>query len=516
MDHIVKSLTTEVNLWYLDDATLCDTPTKVLSNLKWAIEELKGIGLELNSSKCEIILINQTNLECAATTQTLFQEQLPYIKTITVCDSSILGSPIASQGVKRAIMSRSEALERMTAKLCKIDPHQALTLLKNCFSLPKLLYTLRSSPAYQEEESLASFDAIVKDSVSSLTNVDFDFNSWNQATLPIGLGGIGILSAQDVALPGFISSQISVASLVEAVLSPVRGLAETSDSAELIAAWKIKCEPGVEEPENAARFKQKSWFIPLMKKKYNLLLNQADQYSRARLLAAHQPGSGAWLSAVPVPFLGTSMDPESLRISIALRVGAPVCEEHQCRCGKRADSRGYHLLSCRLNAGRFPRHASLNDVVWRALRTAGIPSVLEPVGLDRGDGRRPDGISIFPFRNGKCLCWDATCVNTYTEAGVYKSAVVPSSVAAEAENLKRHKYQSLTDRFLFEPLAIETSGVFGPSSCNFIREIGARLRQSTGDPREGFWFRQRLAMAVQRGNAWSIIAAVRAKFQCDT
>ena len=40
------------------------------------------------------------------------------------------------------------------------------------------------------------------------------------------------------------------------------------------------------------------------------------------------------------------------------------------------------------------------DVIKRALRKAGLPSVLEPPGLDRGDGSPPDGITVFPFSWG--------------------------------------------------------------------------------------------------------------------
>ena len=32
-----------------------------------------------------------------------------------------------------------------------------------------------------------------------------------------------------------------------------------------------------------------------------------------------------------------------------------------------------------------------------------LPSVLEPPGLDRGDGSRPDGITVFPFSGGRSL-----------------------------------------------------------------------------------------------------------------
>ena len=130
-----------------------------------------------------------------------------------------------------------------------------------------------------------------------------------------------------------------------------------------------------------------------------------------------------WLNAVLVPSLGTQSDPEVLRIAIALRIGAKVCEPHSCRCGRMMDDRGLHGLSCRYSAGRHPRHSAMNDVVKRALQRAGLSSVLEPPGLDRGDGSRPDGITVFPFSCGKSLVWDCTCVDTFAESHLVSSAV---------------------------------------------------------------------------------------------
>ena len=54
-----------------------------------------------------------------------------------------------------------------------------------------------------------------------------------------------------------------------------------------------------------------------------------------------------------------------------------------------------HPLSCRFSAGRIPSHSALNDVVRRGLFAAGIPSMLVPSDLDRGDGKRPDGIMVY-------------------------------------------------------------------------------------------------------------------------
>ena len=57
----------------------------------------------------------------------------------------------------------------------------------------------------------------------------------------------------------------------------------------------------------------------------------------------------------------------------------------------------------------------MNYVIERAFQKAGLPSVLEPQppGLDRGDGSRPDSITVFPFSGGWSLVWDCTCVDTF-------------------------------------------------------------------------------------------------------
>src|SRR5688572_9854962 len=55
-----------------------------------------------------------------------------------------------------------------------------------------------------------------------------------------------------------------------------------------------------------------------------------------------------------------------------------------------------------------PRHASLNDLVYRGLIRTGFPSTKEPEGLMRSDGRRPDSLAVVPWGVGRCLVWDAT------------------------------------------------------------------------------------------------------------
>ena len=68
--------------------------------------------------------------------------------------------------------------------------------------------------------------------------------------------------------------------------------------------------------------------------------------------------SGAWLNALPIRSFGNLLDADALRIAVALRLGAPICEEHLCMCKKRVkvDIHGHHGLSCQNSQGRPNRH----------------------------------------------------------------------------------------------------------------------------------------------------------------
>ena len=329
-----------------------------------------------------------------------------------------------------------------------------------------------------------------------------------QAGFPVNFGGLGCRRAEDIALPSFLASMNSVGELVETILSRIN-IADTNELAEAVESWR-RASGGAPLPDDPSR--QKAWDLPIVERNWENMLRVADQVCRARLLATAQRESGAWLNALPVSSLGTLLDSESFRVAIALRVGADVCIPHSCRCGGRMDSRGLHGLSCRYSAGRFPRHSAMNDVVKRALQKAGLPSVLEPPGLDRGDGSRPDGITVFPFSGGKSLVWDCTCVDIFAGVHMNRSAMEAGIAANNAEERKRHKYAALAEAHQFEPVAVETMGVYGKSTGVIIKAIGRRLVEATGDPREANWFRQNLAIAIQRGNAFSILSAGRERF----
>jgi len=127
-------------------------------------------------------------------------------------------------------------------------------------------------------------------------------------------------------------------------------------------------------------------------------------------------------------------------VARALRLGLNLRTHHTCRCGATAVALGQHGLVCKQAPSRIARHQHLNDLVTRALVSAGVPATKEPVGLIRRDGKRTDGMTQIPWRSGKLLVWDVTVVSTTSESYVAAAASGRGEVAEMAAARKCQKY----------------------------------------------------------------------------
>jgi hypothetical protein len=129
--------------------------------------------------------------------------------------------------------------------------------------------------------------------------------------------------------------------------------------------------------------------------------------------------------------------------------------------------------------GRFSRHTDANNIFQKALNTAHIPATLEPLGLIRDDGKRPDGCTIAPWSKGQLLVWDFTSPDTLAPSYQASATIGASRVATEKEELKLHylwlKYRSLPSGHLFVPIGIETLGPVGKFAYALMKEIGRRI-----------------------------------------
>ena len=101
--------------------------------------------------------------------------------------------------------------------------------------------------------------------------------------------------------------------------------------------------------------------------------------------------------------------------------------------------------------------------------------------------------------------WDASCVDTLAPSHRVLAAREAGAVADHAEHCKRLKYHHLDSTHCFIPVAIETLGAMGSEARSFFREVARRMEECTGDHRSHQFLLQRVAVAVQRGNAASIL-----------
>ena len=103
-----------------------------------------------------------------------------------------------------------------------------------------------------------------------------------------------------------------------------------------------------------------------------------------------------------------------------------------------------------------------------------------------------------------------TCPDPLAPSNVNLSSVAAGSAAERAETRKGTKYADLVSSgdYSFVPIAIETLGAWGPSAAVICTEIGGRVRAHTGEVRSVAFLRQRLSIAVQRGNAASVLGTV--------
>jgi len=69
-----------------------------------------------------------------------------------------------------------------------------------------------------------------------------------------------------------------------------------------------------------------------------------------------------------------------------------------CLCASRISAAvALHSFVRKRAPGRSARHHALNDLIARALASAGTPVTKEPQGLLRSDGKRPDGLTLIPW-----------------------------------------------------------------------------------------------------------------------
>jgi len=84
---------------------------------------------------------------------------------------------------------------------------------------------------------------------------------------------------------------------------------------------------------------------------------------------------------------------------------------------------------------------------------------------------------------------------------VSEAAREAGAAAELAAICKEVKYADIVARHMFEPIAVETLGVFNASAVRLLNDLGRRISSISGDIRETSRLYQRVSVLVQRFNA---------------
>ncbi|NJL56119.1 hypothetical protein HC928_13765 [bacterium] len=383
-------------------------------------------------------------------------------------------------------------------RLKLVGAQDALLLLRASFSAPRVQYLMRCSPSV-DHPALTRFDQQLRSAISGITNTSLTDTQWLQASLPIRMGGLGIRRVASLALPAYLASAASTLPIQSSLLIDTT-VDKDKFLSDYIAQWQVKT--GQEVQLDALPVRQVSWDQPcVVLDRERVQSELVDQTAKARFEAISAPHAGDWLLALPLPTCGLQLDDEAVRVAVSLRLGVNLGAAHTCRCGAEVDCRGLHSLVCKKAPGRIMRHQQLNDLVKRALTSVGVPATKEPVGLLRSDGRRPDGMSLIPWCEGKMVVWDVTVATTLAQSYVDDAARGAGVVAEQAATRKRDKYAELARSYLFLPLAFENLGPMNAEAVEFFKEVGRRLTEDSMDKREAFFLFQRVSVMLQRFNS---------------
>ena len=136
--------------------------------------------------------------------------------------------------------------------------------------------------------------------------------------------------------------------------------------------------------------------------------------------------------------------------------------------------------------------------------------MLEPRRLYRSDGKRPDGVTMIPWKISKQLVWDETVVDALAPSRLNQGSLCnPGTTATEAEARKIEKYRELIDNgYIFQPVALEVQGFLTESSEIFITRVCKILYRSHDNQRAGSFLKQRISMTLQIGNAACVLGTV--------
>ena len=417
----------------------------------------------------------------------------------------LLGSPIGGHDFEQKfITNKIKTIRELTQLLPLIkDPHSEFVLLRSCFSLPKIVFLLRSTDPTLHQNLWATFDGLIRDTLIHILGSAIQDKQWAQAQLPVAMGGLGLRGAVNHSAGAFISSVYASEVLKEGLLP--HGNVHLDISTAMALLMQRADELSQEElPEMT----QKMISFEIDKKlKISLEQSLTIKRDKARLASLGLAHAGDWLNVIPSPVLGLHVRPQEFRYSVLYRLGAPIyTTDGACpACRKDSDRFGDHALVCGSHGERIARHNQLRDAIYSVAASSNLAPRKEENALLPGTSARPADVFIPHWTGGRDTALDVTVVSPLLTDRLDNSISTPGHTLTVAFNEKCRDYLEPCERegLSFIPLPVETLGGWHDKACDQIKKLARAQARSSGKE-EGDAVRhlfQRLGVLLVKGNS---------------
>ena len=227
------------------------------------------------------------------------------------------------------LAEKVQELHTPSERLQLLPAHGALFLLQHVVTTARLMYLLRTSPCMERKE-LFDYDLQLRSSLSKILNIDLSDTRWQQASLPVRWGGLGVRGAVMLAPSAYLASAAGTTQLVSLLTQTCSLTSEDPYVAKALASWSSGVDSASSPPVDSLATRQRTWDDPRCRHTADIVSQQmTSPADKARLLAVTALGSSAWLDAMPLAAVGLKLDDATLRIAAGLRLGAPLVYTHE-------------------------------------------------------------------------------------------------------------------------------------------------------------------------------------------
>ena len=405
-------------------------------------------------------------------------------------------------------------------------------------------------------QELPRLNALLKEKMDSIVDLDLPDKQWKQVCLPIKSGGCGLGFINDTVTSAFVAHVEETINILKCTFTnapyldlfdlrtPIpedfrfpsenaeRAVQEYRTRKSLIVSAATALNENIDQDEffgNSADNRKKlqhHYFTFLSSKEIKAyesnIVQSGTSHDRARLLSTDGSFAGAWLHSVPKKY-ERQLSNDEFKKAMWLRLGVPfIARPHHCSCRNQSviDEHVDHILTCKQFNGSIK---SRHDLVVREIKSlchhAGLQWTDCYIGqlrtVSHVNGDTPDGYILgLP---GRPFFIDVTIAHPTGATHMRNGSTRHKHFALNAlETNKIAKFEHRCNEFHsdFVPLALETYGGASEKFEKLLERLTSKAAEFNNIPYPillNYW-KKRISTVLQIGNVSIISEAYRRLF----